>query len=38
MRRSLPGMCGVAAGRYAEQVEGQLGHDGTDRSSPGRPD
>ena len=39
--RSLPpltlstGMCRAAADHCAEQVGGQLGHDGTDRSSPG---
>src|SRR5690242_5154132 len=30
-----PGMCHAAADHCAEQVAGQLGHDGTDRSSPG---
>ena len=29
------GMCRAAADHCAEQVEGQLGHDGSDRSSPG---
>ncbi len=39
--RSLPpltlstGMCRAAADHCAEQVGGQLGHDGSDRSSPG---
>jgi uncharacterized protein YkwD len=30
-----PGMCHAAADHCAEQVAGQLGHDGSDRSSPG---
>ena len=30
-----PGMSRAAADHCAEQVEGQLGHDGSDRSSPG---
>jgi uncharacterized protein YkwD len=30
-----PGMCHAAADHCAEQVAGQLGHDGGDRSSPG---
>ena len=30
-----PGMCRAAADHCAEQVAGQLGHDGGDRSSPG---
>lgn len=30
-----PGMCHAAADHCAEQVGGQLGHDGGDRSSPG---
>ena len=29
------GMCRAAADHCAEQIAGQLGHDGTDRSSPG---
>lgn len=31
-----PGMCRAAADHCAEQVAGQLGHDGSDRSSPGQ--
>jgi hypothetical protein len=30
-----PGMCRAAADHCTEQVAGQLGHDGSDRSSPG---
>jgi len=30
-----PGMCRAAADHCSEQVAGQLGHDGSDRSSPG---
>ena len=30
-----PGMCRAAADHCAEQVAGQLGHDGSDRSKPG---
>src|SRR5437764_11626277 len=30
-----PGMCRAAADHCSEQVTGQLGHDGSDRSSPG---
>src|SRR4051794_12479061 len=30
-----PGMCHAAADHCTEQVAGQLGHDGSDRSSPG---
>src|SRR5437588_6070547 len=29
------GMCHAAADHCAEQIDGQLGHDGNDRSSPG---
>jgi uncharacterized protein YkwD len=30
-----PGMCRAAADHCSEQIAGQLGHDGSDRSSPG---
>ena len=30
-----PGMCRAAADHCAEQIDGQTGHDGSDRSSPG---
>lgn len=30
-----PGMCHAAADHCSEQIAGQLGHDGSDRSSPG---